>query len=202
MRISAGIVITSIVDIDFVEKHIDLNVEFIMKWTDELLNIKSGMKDKERHKLFISVFFFIFSYWRLYWRIYPQSGHQIFMFTTWRSLRWRRRLVRIRWTQLSSERKLRDRRELRSAMCSRPALWSSVTRTSNISPFINRPACWSKYPEQARSLLIRLKHIMYISWLCDKINLLILRVGSWSKTIDELVFEPNQAYQSGKMFLF
>ena len=60
MRISAGIVITSIVDIDFVEKHIDLNVEFIMKWTDELIDIKSGMKDKERHQLFISVFFFLY----------------------------------------------------------------------------------------------------------------------------------------------
>ena len=51
MRISAGIVITSIVDIDFVEKHIDLNVEFIMNWTDELIDIKTGMKDKERHQL-------------------------------------------------------------------------------------------------------------------------------------------------------
>ena len=50
MRISAGIVITSIVDIDFVEKQIELNVEFIMNWTDELLDINSGMKDKERHK--------------------------------------------------------------------------------------------------------------------------------------------------------
>ena len=50
MRISAGIVITSIVDIDFVEKHIDLNVEFIMKWTDELLDINSGMRDKERQE--------------------------------------------------------------------------------------------------------------------------------------------------------
>ena len=59
MRISAGIVITSIVDIDFVEKHIDLNVEFIMKWTDELIDIKSGMKDKERHQLYFSVFLFL-----------------------------------------------------------------------------------------------------------------------------------------------
>ena len=50
MKISAGIVITSIVDIDFVEKHIDLNVEFIMKWTDELLDISNGMEDKERYK--------------------------------------------------------------------------------------------------------------------------------------------------------
>ena len=58
MRISAGIVITSIVDIDFVEKHIDLNVEFIMKWTDELLDINNGMKDKERHKSFYLCFYF------------------------------------------------------------------------------------------------------------------------------------------------
>ena len=50
MRISAGIVITSIVDIDFVEKQIELNVEFIMKWTDELLDINSGMRDKERQE--------------------------------------------------------------------------------------------------------------------------------------------------------
>ena len=59
MRISAGIVITSIVDIDFVEKHIDLNVEFIMKWTDELLDINSGMEDKERHTFFPLLLFFI-----------------------------------------------------------------------------------------------------------------------------------------------
>ena len=65
MRISAGIVITSIVDIDFVEKHIDLNVEFIMKWTDELLDISYGMKDKERHKSFYLCFYFSSSY-RLY----------------------------------------------------------------------------------------------------------------------------------------
>ena len=50
MGISAGIVITSIVDIDFVEKQIELNVEFIMKWTDELLDINSGMRDKERQE--------------------------------------------------------------------------------------------------------------------------------------------------------
>ena len=59
MRISAGIVITSIVDIDFVEKHIDLNIEFIMKWTDELLDINSGMEDKERHKSFFLCFLFL-----------------------------------------------------------------------------------------------------------------------------------------------
>ena len=59
MRISAGIVITSIVDIDFVEKHIDLNVEFIMKWTDELLDINNGMKDKERHKSCFPMFLFL-----------------------------------------------------------------------------------------------------------------------------------------------
>ena len=59
MKISAGIVITSIVDIDFVEKHIDLNVEFIMNWTDELIDIKSGMKDKERHQLFLPAFLFL-----------------------------------------------------------------------------------------------------------------------------------------------
>ena len=49
MTISAGLVITRIVDIDFAKKHIDLNVEFIMKWTDELLRINSGVKKKERH---------------------------------------------------------------------------------------------------------------------------------------------------------
>ena len=54
MRISAGIVITSIVDIDFVEKQIELNVEFIMNWTDELLDINSGMKDKERY-VFVTI---------------------------------------------------------------------------------------------------------------------------------------------------
>ena len=141
MRISAGIVITSIVDIDFVEKHIDLNVEFIMKWTDELLDINNGMKDKERHKSSFPLFLFYFWFYRrLYWRIYPRSGHQIFMFTTWRSLRWRRHQAKL--TQLSSE---RNQREWRSAMCLRPALSSSVIRTSNISPFINRPVCWSKY---------------------------------------------------------
>ena len=48
MTISAGLVITRIVDIDFAKKHIDLNVEFIMKWTDELLRINSGVKKKER----------------------------------------------------------------------------------------------------------------------------------------------------------
>ena len=63
MRISAGIVITSIVDIDFVEKHIDLNVEFIMKWTDELIDIKSGMKDQERHQLYIMFFVIMFFFY-------------------------------------------------------------------------------------------------------------------------------------------
>ena len=50
MKISVGIVITRIVDIDFSKKHIDLNVEFIMNWKDELLKINKGMKKKERSK--------------------------------------------------------------------------------------------------------------------------------------------------------
>ena len=49
MKISAGIVITKIVDIDFEQKHIDLNVEFIMKWTDELIQLNNGINNKESY---------------------------------------------------------------------------------------------------------------------------------------------------------
>ena len=46
MEINIGMVITQIVDIDFEEKSLNLNVEFIMQWTDELITLNTGYDNK------------------------------------------------------------------------------------------------------------------------------------------------------------
>ena len=46
MNISVGLVITQIVDIDFEESSLDFNVEFIMNWKDELIDIEEGFDDR------------------------------------------------------------------------------------------------------------------------------------------------------------
>ena len=46
MNISVGLVITRIVDIDFDKSSLDFNVEFIMSWKDELIDIEEGFDDK------------------------------------------------------------------------------------------------------------------------------------------------------------
>ena len=48
MEISIGMVITQIVDIDFEEKSLNLNVEFIMTWTDEFIKLNAGYGNKVR----------------------------------------------------------------------------------------------------------------------------------------------------------
>ena len=42
MEINIGMVITQIVDIDFEEKSLNLNVEFIMEWTDEFIKLNAA----------------------------------------------------------------------------------------------------------------------------------------------------------------
>ena len=51
MEINIGMVITQIVDIDFEEKSLNLNVEFIMEWTDEFIKLNAGYGNK------VSLFF-------------------------------------------------------------------------------------------------------------------------------------------------
>ena len=46
MEIEMGMVITQIIDIDFEEKSLNLNVEFIMKWKDEFVNLNVGYDNK------------------------------------------------------------------------------------------------------------------------------------------------------------
>ena len=46
MEINLGMVITQIVDIDFEEKSLNLNVEFIMYWTDEFIKLNPGYDNK------------------------------------------------------------------------------------------------------------------------------------------------------------
>ena len=46
MEINLGMVITQIVDIDFEEKSLNLNVEFIMYWTDEFIELNPGYDNK------------------------------------------------------------------------------------------------------------------------------------------------------------
>ena len=46
MEINIGMVITQIVDIDFEEKSLNLNVEFIMEWTDEFIKLNAGYGNK------------------------------------------------------------------------------------------------------------------------------------------------------------
>ena len=46
MEIDIGMVITQIVDIDFEEKSLNLNVEFIMKWKDEFVKLNVGYDNK------------------------------------------------------------------------------------------------------------------------------------------------------------
>ena len=41
-------VITQIVDIDFEEKSLNLNVEFIMTWTDQFIKLNAGYDNKVR----------------------------------------------------------------------------------------------------------------------------------------------------------
>ena len=41
-----GMVITQIIDIDFEEKSLNLNVEFIMKWKDEFVKLNVGHDNK------------------------------------------------------------------------------------------------------------------------------------------------------------
>ena len=48
MEINIGMVITQIVDIDFEEKSLNLNVEFIMTWTDEFIKLNPGYNNKVR----------------------------------------------------------------------------------------------------------------------------------------------------------
>lgn len=48
MEISIGMVIMQIVDIDFEEKSLNLNVEFIMSWTDEFIKLNAGYGNKVR----------------------------------------------------------------------------------------------------------------------------------------------------------
>ena len=43
MDISVGLVITEIIDIDFEQSALSLNVEFIVKWQDELIDIEEGI---------------------------------------------------------------------------------------------------------------------------------------------------------------
>ena len=42
MKIKVGLVITQIVDLDFEQKSLNMNIEFIMRWTDELIKINPG----------------------------------------------------------------------------------------------------------------------------------------------------------------
>ena len=46
MEIEMGMVITQIIDIDFEEKSLNLNVEFIMKWKDEFVKLNVGYDNK------------------------------------------------------------------------------------------------------------------------------------------------------------
>ena len=48
MRISTGLVITQIVDIDFEEKSLNMDVEFILKWTDQHIQLSPGYGGKVR----------------------------------------------------------------------------------------------------------------------------------------------------------
>ena len=48
MEINIGMVITQIVDIDFEEKSLNLNVEFIMTWTDQFIKLNAGCDNKVR----------------------------------------------------------------------------------------------------------------------------------------------------------
>ena len=50
MQISTGLVITQIVDIDFEEKSLNINVEFILKWTDQHIQLSPGYGGKVRSK--------------------------------------------------------------------------------------------------------------------------------------------------------
>ena len=45
MKIKVGLVITQIVDLDFEQKSLNMNIEFIMRWTDELIKINPGYRD-------------------------------------------------------------------------------------------------------------------------------------------------------------
>ena len=46
MNISVGIVITQVLNIDFKTSALDFNIEFIVSWVDELLDIEEGMDGK------------------------------------------------------------------------------------------------------------------------------------------------------------
>jgi len=48
MKIKVGLVITQIVDLDFEQKSLNMNIEFIMRWTDELIKINPGYRDMVR----------------------------------------------------------------------------------------------------------------------------------------------------------
>ena len=48
MEVIIGMVITQIVDIDFEEKSLNLNVEFIMTWSDEFIKLNTGYGNKVR----------------------------------------------------------------------------------------------------------------------------------------------------------
>ena len=50
MQISTGLVITQIVDIDFEEKSLNIDVEFILKWTDQHIQLSPGYGGKVRSK--------------------------------------------------------------------------------------------------------------------------------------------------------
>ena len=50
MQISTGLVITQIVDINFEEKSLNIDVEFILKWTDQHIQLSPGYGGKVRSK--------------------------------------------------------------------------------------------------------------------------------------------------------
>ena len=55
MNISVGLVITQILDIDFEGSSLDFNVEFIMNWKDELIDIEKGFDDKVKVRDFSQI---------------------------------------------------------------------------------------------------------------------------------------------------
>ena len=46
MEIITGLVITQIVDIDFEEKSLNMDVEFILRWTDQHIQLSPGYGGK------------------------------------------------------------------------------------------------------------------------------------------------------------
>ena len=59
MSVNVGLVVTQIVDIDFDQKSLTLNVEFLMDWTDQLIKINSSVTNFQNTVCITSSYFHI-----------------------------------------------------------------------------------------------------------------------------------------------